>query len=69
MKAREQQQKFISDEVRLRMVENGIMDIKKEFTELKAEVKSNFRWTIGVVITSNIIPSALVILLHIVKVI
>lgn len=77
MKAREQQ--YNDTEVRLRMVENAIVDmsgkfslieqkfesISQEFKEVRKEMLANFRWTIAAILATNTLP----IILHAMKLI
>lgn len=37
--------------LRLNHLENEIRDLRKEIAELRARIDSNFRWTIGILIT------------------
>ena len=74
MKSREE--KYNDTEVRLRMVENAIIRfdarfdaIDSRFEKMESKIDSNFKWLVTTVIASNILPSALVITLHILKII
>jgi hypothetical protein len=44
-----QQELFIDHEVRVRMLENLAGETKFQMQELRKEIHSNFKWTIGIV--------------------
>lgn len=58
-----EQEAFIDHEVRIRTTEGIYKELKEEIRDLRKDINHNFIWTIGIILSSILLP----IVLHWVK--